>query len=106
MFAPLTPTSFLQGPPGGGGPPGTPIMPSPAGMRPLPLQGHPCPIGNDQFFVAFGFLGSEWRGVLDFGIAFWDVPTSPCAVGCCGAQKLPPHSSQPGVELFFTVEFL
>lgn len=25
--------SFLQGPPGGGGPPGTPIMPSPAGKR-------------------------------------------------------------------------
>ena len=25
--------SFLQGPPGGGGPPGTPIMPSPAGKK-------------------------------------------------------------------------
>lgn len=44
MFTRLTPTLFLQGPPGGGGPPGTPIMPSPAGMSPLrPLSSRAIP---------------------------------------------------------------
>lgn len=35
MFAHPTLALSPQGPPGGGGPPGTPIMPSPAGMSPL-----------------------------------------------------------------------
>lgn len=59
--------------------------------------------------MVFGFLGSEWDGLLDFGIAFGDVPTSPCGFGWCGTQEgeeLPPHPFQPRVELFFTVEFL
>lgn len=32
LFLPLL---ALQGPPGGGGPPGTPIMPSPGGASPI-----------------------------------------------------------------------
>lgn len=95
MFAHPTPALSPQGPPGGGGPPGTPIMPSPAGMSPLrppplsraalpgsypfPYQetpipgvvllstGDPCPIGNDQFLWLLAFWEVNGIGCLALG---------------------------------------
>lgn len=112
MFAHLTPVLSPQGPPGGGGPPGTPIMPSPAGtspLRPLSLQGHPCPVGNDQFLWLLAFWEVSSMGFLTLGLHLGMFLHPPVDIGAGGAQEgeeLSPHPSQPGVELFFTVEFL
>lgn len=90
-FAHLTPTLFLQGPPGGGGPPGTPIMPSPAGtspLTPLSVQGHPCPIGNDQFLWLLAFWEVSGMSFLTSGLHLGLFLHPPVGLDAVGLRKV------------------